>query len=537
MAKFCWNCGGQLDDSARVCGYCGTVLDGGNPVPEGGYHAPAAVRTGRGKKKKKKGWVAAIAAVAVVAVVAVLLVCKVALGSSGDIKQEATISAFYQSDEGKTYFVYDGTLLDDSVDKKVRSLAESLDGTICAARTSEKVLYLVTEDGVSKIADDVYRSVLSADGTAVAYVDEDGVLRLYSVKKKTSKKIADDAIFFYDTDDYTCTIEISPDGKSVAYTVYDEDGTGTAYLYNDGKTVEIGEDYVPVCVSDSAKYTYCYKEDSEDGTYDLYAVSAKGERTKIASDIKRYYLYSNQDNTQLLFWSGDNCYVTEKGGDKVKVTGMSSAGSFYAIYDRYLSGNAWSSSSTVGQLQGHYYYDDENSLIYIDKDWNAEVISSNVSLACADDSGKTVFYLENGRLYKIDGAGAEAERLASDIFSFVCTSDGAAVYYIDSDGTLWYQKGTKSAQRIADDVESLTITHDDYALYLTDYNSNSGILYASKGGSSGSRIADDVYRIATISTVAYYYTDYDSSAGTYDLYAATKKTKFSRLLRDVMRYY
>lgn len=27
MAKFCGNCGNQLDDSARVCGYCGTVLD------------------------------------------------------------------------------------------------------------------------------------------------------------------------------------------------------------------------------------------------------------------------------------------------------------------------------------------------------------------------------------------------------------------------------------------------------------------------------------------------------------------------------
>lgn len=31
MARFCGNCGAQLDDDAKVCGQCGTPIDGNVP--------------------------------------------------------------------------------------------------------------------------------------------------------------------------------------------------------------------------------------------------------------------------------------------------------------------------------------------------------------------------------------------------------------------------------------------------------------------------------------------------------------------------
>ena len=35
MAKYCGNCGTQLEDSAKVCGQCGTPLDGASlPRPK-----------------------------------------------------------------------------------------------------------------------------------------------------------------------------------------------------------------------------------------------------------------------------------------------------------------------------------------------------------------------------------------------------------------------------------------------------------------------------------------------------------------------
>lgn len=49
MAKYCGNCGNQLEDDARVCGYCGTVLEDMSPNIAGvNYKTPES----KGKTKK-----------------------------------------------------------------------------------------------------------------------------------------------------------------------------------------------------------------------------------------------------------------------------------------------------------------------------------------------------------------------------------------------------------------------------------------------------------------------------------------------------
>ena len=50
MAKFCGNCGSQLDDDARVCGQCGTPIDGN----EGKIPGLKVVDPEKQKKQKKK---------------------------------------------------------------------------------------------------------------------------------------------------------------------------------------------------------------------------------------------------------------------------------------------------------------------------------------------------------------------------------------------------------------------------------------------------------------------------------------------------
>lgn len=62
MAKFCGNCGAQIDDNAKVCGQCGTPVDGGTKTP------PVKIIDPEKKKKNKKIFKLAVVLVLIVAV-------------------------------------------------------------------------------------------------------------------------------------------------------------------------------------------------------------------------------------------------------------------------------------------------------------------------------------------------------------------------------------------------------------------------------------------------------------------------------------
>lgn len=64
MAKFCGNCGAQMDDNAKVCGQCGTPVDGGTKAP------PVKIVDPEKKKKNKKIFKIAVALILVVIVAA-----------------------------------------------------------------------------------------------------------------------------------------------------------------------------------------------------------------------------------------------------------------------------------------------------------------------------------------------------------------------------------------------------------------------------------------------------------------------------------
>ena len=83
MAKFCGNCGARMDDSARVCGYCGTPLaasgaaPGGTPggMPGGMYGETSgktvdtAKNNAESMKKVKKIVISIVAALLAIAIV------------------------------------------------------------------------------------------------------------------------------------------------------------------------------------------------------------------------------------------------------------------------------------------------------------------------------------------------------------------------------------------------------------------------------------------------------------------------------------
>lgn len=76
MAKFCGNCGAQLDDDARVCGQCGTPIDGNQS------NIPGLKVVNPEEKKKQMKKVKIVIAIVIVVVIAIIGV-KITLNFTG----------------------------------------------------------------------------------------------------------------------------------------------------------------------------------------------------------------------------------------------------------------------------------------------------------------------------------------------------------------------------------------------------------------------------------------------------------------------
>jgi len=69
MAKFCGNCGMQLDDAARICGYCGTPLDGAESASASVFVDPEKKKQSQKKIKNTVKLIIGVVALVVVAVI------------------------------------------------------------------------------------------------------------------------------------------------------------------------------------------------------------------------------------------------------------------------------------------------------------------------------------------------------------------------------------------------------------------------------------------------------------------------------------
>lgn len=92
MARFCGNCGAQLDDDARVCGQCGTPIDG-----EQGK-IPGLKITDPEKKKKLVKRIKTAVVLLVVAIVAIVGV-RVALSYTGTNGLVRKVMAAYEKND------------------------------------------------------------------------------------------------------------------------------------------------------------------------------------------------------------------------------------------------------------------------------------------------------------------------------------------------------------------------------------------------------------------------------------------------------
>jgi hypothetical protein len=383
----------------------------------------------------------------------------------------------------------------------------------------EGTLYYVSTSEVTTIAEEVQAFEFAVNGDAVAYIDEEGTLQLYTVSDKKKTKVDSDLEINY--------MAISPDGKALIYVEGDRDDYDLYYYYK-GKKEKLEGSMYPIAVSNSASYIYAYSEDNDA----LYLLDTKGNKSKLGADMSGSFVL-NKDHSELIFTADGKNYITVKGGEKVKI------GSSYGMYPLMVSGSASTYrydqyvviTCGLSTFKGSILYNTDGDVYKLNKNLETDRIVGSAS-GRININNKTLFYLKNNNLYKISmEEDAESVKLAEDVTSFCVTSDGNIVYYITEDSELRYIKGNKDSKKIADDVYTMSISGKDVLFFLTDYAKNSGTLYYSKTCSEKKRIADDVAEINVTTTGVFYYED--DGDDLYNVYSSNGNEKFEKILENI----
>ncbi len=374
----------------------------------------------------------------------------------------------------------------------------SANGKTTLIRGSNGVLYVATKRGMVRLAEDVgdfwdadssARFSLSADGRYVAFSKDNSLYR-YRVGQSLERGL--DIV----SNEYGgVAFCLSPDGRHVAY----EDTHGSLLVYDGRNTHDMGENRIPLAISNDARYIYFMK--ARGGFYVLSRHGRRNNTTetevKLGNDAKPLFLF-NADYTEVLYLSDNRVALSVKGARPEKLaSGNALSVSFleYADYDALYS--AYNADFNCGRLPldtfiGQYFLSEDGDLKYITRGAAVKTMGTDVSSFTLSENGKVCYYIDKyNDLYRIPKAEGDSTKIDGNVRSVEVTSNGKSCYYLAST-TLMYVERDEEPRRVAEDVRQVWLTHDDHLFYLANCTTNNDFLYGSILG-IGSVSKGDLY--------------------------------------------
>ncbi len=353
--------------------------------------------------------------------------------------------------------------------------------------------------------------VIAADGTAVVYSDSASELYFYDA-------LTDNSIYI---DGSVMSFSVSPSGDAVVY-VKTEESENALYLYADGKTSRIGENYVPLGVSDDLQMIYVLSNDNS-----LYMLDENGEMTaKICSEVKADMFFLSADMSSIVFSDGTYTYISTEGKSRnrlVEAIAMPANGK--ALYS-----DSQGKTTVSYNLFDTFYYSAEGenvgSLYYIDKNFARTDVARNVLTYIITEENSVVYLTSDYEIFKYDSG--KTTLLHSDAYHMMATSDGKYVYFINSASELFCIKNRKITL-VAQNVRKIYMTKSDKLLFINRDEE----LFSVTGRKAGDKIDDNVYACVCSGSSVFYMKNYSSQSGVFELYGSDGSLKFKLIDQNI----
>lgn len=560
---FCKSCGKELPDGAKFCGACGTSTAGqAAPQTEAAPVAPmetpvveTPVAETPVQETAPKGDIKQIVkerllelvnivkpyaqkfklqlvggAALVVWLMAIAIVVALFTAGNGYIAAENGFTASVLDDE--VVVLWNNKVIETDIEADfLIKQSTNLDGTVFAGLTDNGILFVARKAKVAVVAEDVVYFNMSANGNGLAYVTEDGddcELKLYSVKTKKSTMVDDEY------SKYAATLfgmELSPDGKSLAYYELNEDGDATLMYFSGKKSIKITSNEVDLIgLSNGGKFIYVLSE-NDDGENVLNSYNTKGKRTKINTCSGTRFFF-NDDHTQILFTNDGKTYISTKAKEAKKI--VSGTARLLLTNDSNSFSGVFSSHATtypVEDLYDHVYTvtsDGKTNLWHVKSAKKVIKLASNVYNYQLDADAEYVYYTNKSgdlSVLKIshgEKAADKAKELADEVERYVVTSNRKTVYYL-SDDALYScnaKNGRAKKEIASDDLGGgLVISAKNVVFYAYD-----GDLYACSNGRTGKKVLSDPIDLYQCENGVVYVMDEDS------IYVTTGAAKLKKLM-------
>lgn len=485
----CPNCGVELNEGAAFCTSCGSQISAENK-PEATAEAPNALDNIMDKltpfavKIKnffsvKRNLIAAGGILA--ALVLIIIISSVVSSGNTGFTEYGTFYGISYNDDGNLVILTKGKMIETSIEctaESVVNTTRSQDGSVMAIR-ADNVLYYVKGNSVTEVDEEAFSMKIATSGKAIAYTGEGSSLYLYTIGGESVKIEDDESVSAY---------TISPDGKSLLYSVYDEeDNEYPIYYFNGKESVKIASNGRPCGVSDGGKYIYYSATNDKNETYIYCYNKNKDEKTKLKE--VNYYFF-NEDLSQVLIMSPDSkTYISSKGKDAEKI---SNKWLYLITPEKTITEN---NIKPVDDFYGKYFVGD-GSIYRIEKNAEKTVkLVSNITNYHMSDDFETLYYTNKDYDLFVtktsygEKAKEKATEIAEEISYFVVTSDSDLVYYISDDEAFVIKgNGSGEAKRVSsDDVDSsLFIDGNDNIYFICD-----GEFHVVKGKKTSVSIVDD----------------------------------------------
>lgn len=355
----------------------------------------------------------------------------------------------------------------------------------------DESFYIFHNDKMKKIDDKIFEVAISDNGNTVFYKtreESNFCLKIYDVTKDKAKTIRK-----IERDEHISDICISPDGKTVAYSISKDSKTEGFISVNNKKPVSIGEVKTLFAVSNEGKFVYYTDEE-----YTLY-VKSGNTTNEIGHKDSFSTMCFNKDYSELLF-SDDETYIILDGAKPIQLSDRSHRDSSLVVPDATVYGEVFGGSFRshyvcgIDSFSDKHLLSDNKMLYYINKDFEAIEVIDDVRTYGITSSNE-FFVIDYDSIYKVIKDDYD-EILAVEGGSIFVPKSGSGFYHI-YDNELFYIKGDKEPSLLSKDVKGAMLMKGDTLYYFVEGKDGDRTLHSSKNGGAGKKIknGDNVNKI------------------------------------------